>query len=503
MVVAESLAVPALKAAAASAAGLGTILPAGAVGLMRRVSASVGIAPPTPEMLAEEDPRSRCALFRHLPELTDRLAWRSLGAADKTPIHTCRVDSPSGFSAELLVKRDDLLSPLYGGNKVRTLQHQLATCEARRERGERRFRQLVSYGTGGSNQVIATVVHSRSLGWDGEDGAMVHACWGDKDEPDLDNTLNMLSVLSFPNVGWHHNWGASVGPRRFFGAFRGAWTQRDFVPMMAGGNCPAGVLGQVGGILELAEQIASGECADPRQIYLPVGSACTVSGLAIGTVLARRLGLPALSRPDFQIVGCNVHEVLALLDEKVGFHTNPALGFIPLTISHTVRSACAALRDIGGPDLEEETMDFVKSNVSMRSAKDVVGIYGTHSDKTRSVARAYDSTGSIVDSDGKEAKPLWMCGHFVAKAFTPLLQDLEEDSKDGKTDVDGPIMLWMTKSAVQPRGNVDEWSAMLKENETIRCWADKGKAESILRPGRVSTSDGSAEDYRSIMTKLL
>ena len=64
-------------------------------------------------------------------------------------------------------------------------------------------------------------------------------------------------------------------------------------------------------------------------------------------------------------------------------------------------------------------------------------------------------------------------------------------------------MLWMTKSAVQPRGDVDEWSKFVRSNDAVKKWANKGKAESVLRPGRVDTNDGKPEDYRSLMTSVL
>jgi hypothetical protein len=103
----------------------------GAVALLRRISDSVGLAAPTLKMLQEENPKVHCPLVRHLPELETTLAWRSLGAVEKSPVHICRVPSLSSSGGttrelEILVKREDLLSPLYGGNKVRTLQHQLA-----------------------------------------------------------------------------------------------------------------------------------------------------------------------------------------------------------------------------------------------------------------------------------------------------------------------------------------------------------------------------------------
>lgn len=508
--------VPAAKVAAKAAAGIGATVPAGIVGLMRRVHRSVGFAPPTVTMIAEERPATECALFRHLPQLSERIAWRSLGAA-RTPVHTCLIQRPDGEGGEnplkFTVKREDLISPLYGGNKVRTLQHQLATCESRREGGERAFRQLVSIGTGGSNQIVATVVHARGLGWVGADHGegdetkdsppQINVSWFDKDEPDLDNTLNMLSVLSFPSRGWTYNWGEPFKPARFVKALVNAIRQEEIVPMMPGGNCPAGVLGQVGGVLELAEQITAGECADLQRIYVPIGSACTISGLIIGTVLARRLGMDALSHPEFSIIGCHVHEGLALFDEKLGFHTNPLFGFVPLTITHTVKATCAALRGFGGPDLEADALKFLKTNVSIVGDQDNVGIYGAHSDKTRAAANLYDTAGRVEDLEGREAPPLWLCGHFAAKAFAPLLNDLEHAVKPGSGRYpSSPFMLWMTKSAVQPRGGSDEWEAMMQQNDTIKRWANEGKAESTLRRGRVSTTDGSSEDYRDIMTKI-
>jgi hypothetical protein len=526
-------ALPLLKAVTTSVVGLGVAVPLGVIAMLRRVSGSVGLAPPTKSMLAEENPKSECALFRHLPDLADKLAWRSLGALKTTPIHKCQLPSLLSSSSdgggnnqkinlEFLVKREDLLSPLYGGNKVRTLQHQLAICEARRERGETSFRQLVSVGTGGSNQIIATIVHGRGLGWgDEKDDASqgpappsrVNLCYLDKDEPDLDNTLNMLSAFSFPNIGWRYNWGqlSTIGASTLLGAIRGAWSQKDHIPMMLGGNCPSGVLGQVGGALELAEQIAAGESPDPRRIYLPVGSACTISGLIIGTVLARRLGIPALSHPDFKIVGCTVHDGITKLHGLFGLYTNPRLGFMPLTVTHSVQSACAALVELGGPDLAADALEFIKTSVEIRADPVVVGPYGGHSEATRAAARLYDDKGSVVDAAGKEAKKLWVCGHFVGKALEPLLRDLEKAKSATTSSSSSSIseetipnyMLWMTKSAIQPRGSVDEWSIMLKENEQVLQWANEGKAESSLRPAIVSTRDGSPDDYRSVMTKVL
>ena len=534
-------------AAASTAAGL-TAITVGPILLLRRISNSVGLAPPTSAMIIENEEHSKeqnCALFRHLPHLTTQLAWRSLGAVSKTPVHICRVPIADTTSSttnnnkepvlEFCVKREDLISPLYGGNKVRTLQHQLAVCESRRDNQEPAFRQLVSLGTGGSNQVVAMVVHAQRLGWDGgttidekrnavasnskepataatPTPARINVCWADKDEPDLDNTLNMLSVLSFPNVGFQFDWG-QLKITTIVRALIGAWKQKDYIPMMLGGNCPSGVLGQVSGVLELAEQIMAGESSDPSRIYVPIGSGCTISGLIVGTVLVRHLGLNTstgtaccLSDPDFRIVGCNVQHQISFLDRALNFHVNPLFGFMPLTITHTVKEACRALKQLGGPDIESEAMEFIKTSVEIRSDAAVVGRYGGHSEKSRAAAKLYDARGVVTDYvTGQEKEKLWLCGHFAAKAFQPLLSDLREaevvEDHDGKGFKS--YMFWMTKSAVQPRGNVNEWNKMMQANDVVKEWADKGKAESIHRPGRVSTVDGKPDDYRSIMTKIV
>ena len=98
--------------------------------------------------------------------LAVQVAWRELGVYP-TPVHRGTVVGPRGGAPlRFLVKREDLASPRYGGNKVRTLQHQLAVVEARAARvgaggAGSSSDQLVVMGTGGSNQIVATVAHAR------------------------------------------------------------------------------------------------------------------------------------------------------------------------------------------------------------------------------------------------------------------------------------------------------------------------------------------------------
>ena len=54
-----------------------------------------------------------------------------------------------------------------------------------------------------------------------------------------------------------------------------------------------------------------------------------------------------------------------------------------------------------------------------------------------------------------------------------------------------------------PLGGEDEWSRFGKMPDKIKEWADKGKAESELRPGKVDTKFGNNTDYRILMTKVI
>lgn len=63
------------------------------------------------------------------------------------------------------------------------------------------------------------------------------------------------------------------------------------VVMVPGGATPLGALAYVSAALELATQVAVGECPEPRRIVVGVGSCCTSAGLLVGLVLASRLGI--------------------------------------------------------------------------------------------------------------------------------------------------------------------------------------------------------------------
>ena len=99
------------------------------------------------------------AFARALPELAARIASVPLGHWP-TPIAPVEVDGRT-----LWFKCEGDSHPLYGGNKLRTLEVWLGHA---RERGAKRIWAIGAYG---SNHAIATVLHARTAGL--EAGAMI------------------------------------------------------------------------------------------------------------------------------------------------------------------------------------------------------------------------------------------------------------------------------------------------------------------------------------------
>ena len=181
----------------------------------------------------------------------------SLGAYP-TPVGRIDASSPP-----LWVKRDDLSSALYGGNKVRKLEVLLG---AARDAGRSK---LLTIGAVGSHQVVATAVYGRLHGFTVEailvpQPSSAHA------------RLNLSVALAQGLV-------ATVAP---------AWAlappllamrwERDAYFIRLGGSSALGSLGFVDAARELASQIEAGELPEPDVVFVAMGSGGTAAGLAVG-----------------------------------------------------------------------------------------------------------------------------------------------------------------------------------------------------------------------------
>lgn len=96
---------------------------------------------------------SNFPLFRQYPELVEKLPRHALG---NYPTPVARLASLG--HDHLWIKRDDLTSDLYGGNKVRKLEFILADAL------KRGCRQIITMGGIGTNHGLATAIFCREAG---------------------------------------------------------------------------------------------------------------------------------------------------------------------------------------------------------------------------------------------------------------------------------------------------------------------------------------------------
>ena len=189
-----------------------------------------------------------------------------------------RLVGAMGLGASAWVKRDDVSSAVYGGNKVRTLEVLFA------EALEQRATHVYSTGAFGTNHGAATVLHAPRVGL--VPGLVLFP------QPRSKAAQQNFEVL-VTHPGERTllpHWSAL--PAGMLGAslrhrLRG---ERPFV-MVPGGATPRGALGYVNAAFELAAQVREGAMPEPSAIFVGVGSTCTSAGLLVGLHLAQRLGL--------------------------------------------------------------------------------------------------------------------------------------------------------------------------------------------------------------------
>lgn len=186
-----------------------------------------------------------------------------------TPIERVEALPAFGFEpAELLVKRDDLTSAVYGGNKVRKLDFLLADARAQGRT------TVLTFGAYGSNHALATAVHARALGIE------PHVVLSPQEPgPFAPKTLFAHAALG---TGIHlvDGWDGrreAVAAKRELAARDGV--EPYIIPM--GGTCPLGALGYVNAALEVCEQVSP-----PDVVYVASGTFGTAIGLAVGFALA-------------------------------------------------------------------------------------------------------------------------------------------------------------------------------------------------------------------------
>ncbi len=248
---------------------------------------------------------------RPLADVFPRLCARigPIGLADlPTPLERLGKLGGQLGRGDLFVKRDDLSSSLYGGNKPRKLEFLLG--DALRRGAE----TVVTMGALGSNHLLATALHARRLG--------LRAAGVVFPQPLTRHVLRNLSACRGAGVELRpvaSKYLLPLGVARTLGDI-GKREGRKPVLVPGGGSSPLGVLGFVNAGLELAEQLRSLGLEAPREIFLAWGTGGTAVGLVLGLrlanldcrvravrvidrLLANRLRLGLLERSTVKLLG--------------------------------------------------------------------------------------------------------------------------------------------------------------------------------------------------------
>ena len=203
-------------------------------------------------------------LFDALPDLAGKLPWLPL-IDGPSPVEPCEALFPWLGRGGIFMKRDDRISSLYGGNKVRRYEFVLADAKAK---GATR---IVTCGGIASTQMMATGLFGRKLGFP-VTGVLF-------DQPVTQFARE--SILGFAEAGIDlvPGGGYVTTAWRTLRAYRSE-ARGYFIPPGAGN--PLANLGYIDAMLELAEQVDRGEAPKPEVIVLPAGSSGTLAAIALG-----------------------------------------------------------------------------------------------------------------------------------------------------------------------------------------------------------------------------
>ncbi len=227
---------------------------------------------------------------------------------------------------------------------------------------------VATMGAVGSHHILATAVHGARLG-----RSVTAVVFGRPFDLHAAEVLRATLPLASLEMARNHT-EASKKLRRLAG-------QSTVIP--AGGSSVIGVLGFVAAGLELAQQIRRGLCPEPRKCYVPLGTAGTAVGLALGFRAAgletRVIGVRVVPEAwltlqqveqlaketsrfaqieyvipeiDNRFLGAGYGHVTAMAKRSVALAIGSGLS---LEGTYTGKALAAALDDNGGPDLYWQT----------------------------------------------------------------------------------------------------------------------------------------------------
>jgi len=303
-------------------------------------------------------------------------------------VHALRKLSREIDTGGIFVKRDDVSSPSYGGNKIRKLELELG--RALRDG----VREVLTFGYAGSNHATATAVMAHSVGLRSISMLL----------PQANAAYLRKNLLTSFAVGAELHEVSTVPALTAATSYQlvrhGLRSGRIPQVIPAGGSSALGTVGFVSAAFELAEQVEAGDLPEPVRIYVAAGSLGTAVGLHIGlrmAGLATRVVAVRVTEPRF----VNEGRYLGLFRRTVELmrHADPSVPAI----------VCS------------------KEEVTIRSDH-----YGDG--YALVTARAREAIDAASESEGLE-----LDGTYTGKAFAALL----DDARRGELR-DRPVLFWNT-----------------------------------------------------------
>lgn len=298
-----------------------------------------------------------------------------------TPVECHDIVTTSG-PRRIAVKRDDVSSPEYGGNKIRKLEYVFKRAL------DRHSRRVATFGAAGSNHALATAMLAKSIG-------LECTCFlsHQKRTPNVPRTLNMHRHLGTEII----RYGGTIDHvplLRKHLQHRRTWV----VPL--GGSSWLGAVGFVSAGLELARQVRAGDVPCPDRIYIATGTMGSTAGLA--------LGLAAAALPT-QI------QAVTVVDERFGSAAR---------LDRLVRKTAMMLNRID-PAFDAAMPEKVRL---VWRGEFLAGGY----------AEFDEATGDAVTA-AKDQAGLGLETTYTGKAMTAMLHDLQDPGYDG-----GFYLFWNT-----------------------------------------------------------
>ncbi len=243
--------------------------------------------------------RKEPLLFQEFPKLKKHIPWMPLTRV--TPVQKCeKLGEMLGLN-ELWVKRDDMTTDIYGGNKPRKLEFVLA------EALQQKKSKVITYGGTGSNHCLATLLFAKKYGLE-----TILVLW---DQPITAHVQRQL--LLFKSLG------AQLIHLNEFD-YSKLPDQDKIYNIGPGGTSPLGILGYVEAALELKKQVDEGLMPEPELIFVAAGSLGTQAGLELGIRLcglrSKVMGVRVTAKEfaNADLVATYAKESYALIKEHLG-----------------------------------------------------------------------------------------------------------------------------------------------------------------------------------------